>query len=260
MTDVVLPVSGTLDFKSEAAKARIKARYRAESRFQLYGLTAIGLTAIFLAVVLVDIVIKGLPAFTQNSVVLEVKVDPADVDPQNTRNPATIRTGDFQALVRNTLRGLFPNVTDRAGRRLLDGLVSTGAADSLRERVAEDPSLIGQTIKVPLLLSDDVDLYYKGLGTKIVSRGGSGIATLSGTSGEITILTSANDFASEITTIKVNLSQRARDLRREADRLRPSVQRLETNTAAAERSLAAARAANDTARVSSLETSLATVT
>ena len=45
----------------------MRARYRAEARFKFYGLAAIGLTAIFLVVVLTDILIKGLPAFTQHS-------------------------------------------------------------------------------------------------------------------------------------------------------------------------------------------------
>ena len=260
MTDVALPVSGTLDFKSEAARARIKARYRAEFRFQLYGLTAVGLTALFLAVVLVDIVVKGLPAFTQNYVALDVRIDPAEIDPQGSRDPAVIRNGDFQALVRNSLRGVFPNVTDRPGRRLLDSVVSTGAADSLRDRVMADPSLVGQTVKAPLLLSDDVDLYYKGLGTKIISRAGAGIAIPSGTSGEIAILTSANDFASEITTIKVNLSQKARGLRREASGLRPSVQKLQADKAQLEAALASARSAGNAARVSALEPQVAGIT
>ena len=59
MTDVVLPSPRTLDLATDAAQARIKARYRAEARFKLYGLIAIGLTAVFLVVVLADIVMKG---------------------------------------------------------------------------------------------------------------------------------------------------------------------------------------------------------
>ena len=39
---------------------------------------------------------------------LDVKVDRAEIDPQGTRDPAVIRAGDFQALVRNALRAQFP--------------------------------------------------------------------------------------------------------------------------------------------------------
>ena len=180
MTDLALPSVRTLDLASDAAKARVRARYRAEARFKFYGLAAIGLTAIFLVIVLADIVARGLPAFWQHKLLLDVTVDRAEVDPQGTRDPATIRAGDFQALVRNALRAEFPSVSDRAGRRLLDGILSSGASDPLRERVVADPSLVGQTVKVPVLISDDADLYYKGIGTRIERRPGRGILSLSG--------------------------------------------------------------------------------
>src|SRR5262245_37040382 len=112
MTDLVMPAQPTLDLMSDAAKARVRARYRAEARFKFYGLAAIGLTAVFLIVVLSDILVRGYPAFWQHQLQMTVKIDPAEVDPQGTRNPAVIRTGDFQALVRNALRAQFPEVTD----------------------------------------------------------------------------------------------------------------------------------------------------
>jgi phosphate transport system permease protein len=238
MTDIVLPRPRTLDLTTDAARARVRARYRSEARFKLYGLFAIGLTAVFLAVVLADIMARGLPAFLQHRLLLEVKVDPAEIDPQNSRNPETIRSGDFQMLVRDTLRGVFPDVRDRVGRRLLDNILSSGAADRLRERVVADPQLIGQTIKVPVLLSDDADLYYKGIGTRISEHPGRGIANPSGGSGEITILSSANDFASALVTIKQSLSVRARALRREADGLRQIVRRIEARKTQLDRTLA----------------------
>ena len=85
----------------------------------------------------------------------------SEIDPQGTRDPQALRNGDYQALVRNALRAQFPDVTSRTDRRALDGIVSSGAADRLRAQVLADPSLIGKTIKMPLLLSDDADLYYK---------------------------------------------------------------------------------------------------
>jgi phosphate transport system permease protein len=242
MTDLALPGVRTLDLTSDVARARVRARYRAETRFKWYGLTAIGLTAFFLVVVLADIVVKGLPAFSQYKVLLDVPVDRAEIDPQGTRDPATIRTGDFQALVRNALRAQFPEVTDRAGRRLLDGVLSSGAADAVRERVVSDPSLIGQTVKVPLLTSDDADLYYHGIGTRIERRPGRGILTVSGTTGDIDMLSSSNDFAPDITTVKQTLSKQASSLRKDADNLRSAIRKLEARKAELERGLAIAPA------------------
>jgi len=238
MTDFALPALPTVDFTSDAARARVRARYRAEARFKFYGLAAIGLTTIFLLVVLSDILVRGVPAFWQHRLQMDVTIDPAEVDPQGTRDPSVIRTGDFPALVRNALRAQFPNVTDRPGRRLLDGLLSSGAPDALRDRVVAEPALVGQTLKVPLLLSDDADLYYKGTGTPIERRPGRGIATPSDTTGEITVLSSANDFAADLVAIKRTLSVKARDLRKQAGALGDDVRRLETRKAALERTIA----------------------
>jgi phosphate transport system permease protein len=74
-------------------------------------------------------------------------------------------------------------------------------------------------VKVRLLLSANADLYFKGVGTPITKRPGRGIATPSGTGGEITIFTSANDFADDLVAVKNALAQRARQLVAEADRL-----------------------------------------
>ena len=260
MTDFALPGVRTLDLTSDVAKARVRARYRAEARFKFYGLAAIGLTAIFLVIVLSDIVIRGYPAFWQNRLVLDVPLDRAEVDPQGTRDPAVIRTADFHALVRNALRAQFPDVSDRAGRRLLDGILSSGASDALRERVVADPSLIGQTVKVPALMSDDADLYYKGIGTRIGQRPGRGILTPSATTGEVVLLSSSNDFAPDIVTVKQAMSVQARAIRKDADTLRPIIRSIEARKAELERGLALAPAstslqrdiANLTAEIESL--------
>ena len=214
MTDAVLPQVGMANFASDAAKARIRARYRAEARFRFYGLFAIGLTAMFLVVVLADIFIRGLPAFTQNWLRLEVKIDASEIDPKGTKDLAEIRSGDFQALVRDALRAKFPEVTDRASRRSLDGILSSAAADGLRNRVLADPGLIGQTVNVSVLLSDGADLYYKGIGTRVDRQPGRGILTPSETTGDVVLHSSSNDFAPYLSAMKQALSERARTSRR----------------------------------------------
>ncbi len=66
MTDYAISGRTADEGAMDAARARVKARYRAETRFKIYGLTAIALAAAFLLIVLADIVVKGLPAFTQH--------------------------------------------------------------------------------------------------------------------------------------------------------------------------------------------------
>jgi phosphate transport system permease protein len=239
MTDMALAPTRTVDFASDAARARVRARYRAEARFKFYGLSAVGLTGLFVVLVLIDIVIKGLPAFTQHWIVLDVAYAASEIDPDGKRDPQTLRNGDYQAVVRNTLRAEFPNVTGRTERRALDGIVSSGAADRLRAEVIANPSLIGTTAKVPLLLSDDADLYYKS-GTRIDRRPGRGVATVSGTTGEVTFTSSANDFSADIVIIKRAQSEKARVLRQEAARFGNFVRGLEAKKTSLEATLASA--------------------
>jgi phosphate transport system permease protein len=255
MTDFAIERPREMSAAEAAAAKRVRARYRAEARFRFYGLAAIAITAMFLVAVLTDIVGKGLPAFTMHQLVMDIKVDPAEIDPQNTRDPAVIRNGNFDTLTRNALRAIFPEAKDRTSRRQLDGLLSSGAADELRSRVASDPSLLGQTVKVPVLLSDDADLYLKGIGTQILSRDGQGTATLSSTEGAVELVTTSNDFAPDLIALKQSQSQRARELRTQSETFRRQLVAIQERKSKTDGELAAARTANDTARITTLERS-----
>jgi phosphate transport system permease protein len=223
MTDIAaassIPLGRRLDTSSDAAQARVRRRYRAEARYRAYGLIALVVTTIFLVVLIAEVVRKGAPAFLQHSLQLDVPV-PADlVAPDKRADPTAIRSADYFPVTRDALMAAIPGIESRSAERALTRLLSTGAADRLASMIVANPSLIGQTVKVPLLLSANADLYYKGVGTKIVARNGRGIATPSGTNGEITILTSSNDFADDLVFIKRRLNDRSHQLTAEADRL-----------------------------------------
>ena len=213
------PWSARADFASDAAHQRMRRRYRAEARFKVYGVAAIAITALFLVVLFTDILRNGLPAFWQHSLVLAVALKADVVDPEGKRELKAIRGADYFPLTRDALDMAIPGIEGRAARRKLSQLLSIGAADELRDRLVANTGLIGHTINTRLLLSDDADLYFKGAGTAISSRVARGTATPGGTSGEITVLTSANDFQQELGAIKRQLEQRAQVLRGEAARL-----------------------------------------
>ncbi|MDK9698400.1 MAG: DUF3333 domain-containing protein, partial [Siculibacillus sp.] len=238
-----------IDFDSEAARNRVKGRYRAEARFRAYGIAALVVTTLFLVALLGDIVVKGLPAFWQHSLTLEVAVTAADVDPQGTGKPEVLRAGDYTAVIRRALTTRFPEATSRQDRKLLFGLLSSGAADRLRATVVADPSLVGKTVRASALLSDDVDLYFKGAGTKITDRTGRGILTASAAMGEITVSSTSNDFADELIVIKKMVKQRGDALAVEADRLAAVVHDMAADIEKAERNLATARSAGNAAAV-----------
>ena len=171
MTDAALPLPPRT---IGADKALVAKRYRAERRFKFYGIAAITVTALFLVLLFIDILTKGLPAFFENRINMPVTVDASMVDPQNSKDPAAIRSGDFDGIIRAAFREYFPQVTARADRRKLMDLLSSGAADDFRRMVVSDPSLIGQQITVPVLLSDDADQYLKGRQTGVERVAGKG--------------------------------------------------------------------------------------
>ena len=207
------------DPRSAKARARLRRRYAAETRFRMYGLVALAVTTIFLVVLIADIVRKGLPAFTQYSLLLDVAVPEDLVDPQKRNDPVAIRSADYFPVTRDALLAAVPGLESRAAEKTLTRLLSSGAADRLMHMIVAQPDLIGSTVKVPLLLSANADLYFKGVGTAITSRPGRGIATPSGTNGEITVLTSANDFADDLVTLKRALAVSAEQAEAEATRL-----------------------------------------
>ena len=221
MTDIASPppltIARVFELSSTRAQARIRRRYRSEARFKAYGLLALVVAAVFLVALISNIVMKGLPAFTQYSLLLDVAI-PADlVEPEKQKDPVAMRSADYFPVTRDALMAAIPGIESRAGEKALTRVLSSGAGDHLSNKLAGDPALIGQTLKVPLLLSASADLYFKGVGTPIVSRPGRGIATPSGTNGEITILTSSNDFAVELVAIKRALAERVRQVEAEVD-------------------------------------------
>lgn len=137
---------------TEVRASLVRKRYAAERRFRIYGATALLLTGVFLGLLLASILWQAIPAFTEKTVALEVTVDPAQAD-----------AGDYEKMVRTALQALFPEATGRAQRKALNALLSSGAADGLRAQVAADPAVIGQSLQVDALLSDDAGLFLKGL-------------------------------------------------------------------------------------------------
>lgn len=146
-----------IDLTQSKTNAFLAQRYSGERRFKLYGALALAITITFLGFLLVDIVSKGLPAFIEHHAKIEVLIDPTKADATNAQ------AGDYDAMLKDALRIQFPDMTSRADKKMLTSTLSHGAADDLRDLVVANPSVIGQTIQVSALLSDQSDLYYKGL-------------------------------------------------------------------------------------------------
>lgn len=147
---------------SERVRTSLARRYRAERRFRAYGIVAIFVALGFLVLLFSTIIGNGYSAFWQANVRLNITFDAATIDPTGTREPTALATADYASLIRNALTERFPGVSGRTDRRKLTGLVSQGATYDLARMVTEDPALIGQTVPLWLLMSDDVDMLVKG--------------------------------------------------------------------------------------------------
>ncbi|WP_284735992.1 phosphate ABC transporter permease PstA [Dongia deserti] len=166
MTDVALIGSasetGVKLRRPDLSEDRIRRRYAAERRFRLYGMLAIGFAVFMLGFLAVTVVLQGYTAFWQTRIVLDVNIDPAEVDPQNTRLPESLWQGNYQAVVREALRSLFPEVESRGDRRALNDFLSNAAGDAVRRMVMENPALVGTTQRVEVLAADEIDMLAKG--------------------------------------------------------------------------------------------------
>ncbi|MDA5193614.1 phosphate ABC transporter permease PstA [Govanella unica] len=142
---------------------RIRRRYAAERRFKAMGLGAVLFAVAALLILLATILSKGLGGFTQTQVRLDIHFDPAVIgDPNAPDFKHLAEDADYAALVRDSLKKTFPEVTERRDLRALTSLMSAGARVELRKMVLDDPSLVGQTKPLWLLASADVDMYIKG--------------------------------------------------------------------------------------------------
>jgi phosphate transport system permease protein len=140
-------------------------RYRAERRFRFYGLMAIVASMVFLALLFVSIVGNGYTAFQQTFIALDVFFDPDMLDKQS------LVAADYQGLIKKSLRDKFPEVSERQDKRMLDGIVSSGASFQLRNMVLTDPDFIGQTLRIWVPADDDVDMLVKGHFDREVAEG-----------------------------------------------------------------------------------------
>lgn len=172
MTEAASPLTSL--HTSVEARGRLKKRYRAEANFKLLGIGALLLAVAFLAVILSSIVVKGVPAFIYNFA--SIPLDFSQVDRAN------LAQANYDGIVKDSIRGQFPNATSRADQKLVAGLMSSGAPVLLREQVLANPALLDQPSGASLPVSDFADLYLKGqiTGSRWIDAGGETTIAIAG--------------------------------------------------------------------------------
>ena len=147
---------------SDAMARRLAKRRSAERRFRAYGIVAITLAVLALATLFTSIIGNGYTAFQQTYVELEVTWDPEVLGIGESRDSKSLSGANYPGLVKKTMRDTFPGVKGRKVRRTLYGIVSSGAAFMLRDRLLADPGLVGRTERIWVPADDDIDMLVKG--------------------------------------------------------------------------------------------------
>lgn len=149
-----------MSHQRQLVEATLRKRYAREHRFQWYGRLSITVGVLFLAFLLVTTVSNGYKAFQQTYIQLDVDLTPAQFGGEIT--PESIKSANFDGIIKSSLRDAFPGVTRRGDKRALYGLVSSGAQYDLREMLTEDPGKAGSVTPIWLLADDEVDVFMKG--------------------------------------------------------------------------------------------------
>lgn len=142
---------------SRAGNARLKMRHAAERRFRIYGLAAITFGLACIGTLFITILSGGYSTFSQTVINIELDLDKELIDSEN------ISATDFRKIVRTSVYGFFPEVTNRRDKRKLANIVSPGAEYQTRDHVIANPDLIGTTITLQVPMSDDLDQLSKGV-------------------------------------------------------------------------------------------------
>ena len=145
-------------------KSSLARRYRREKMFRFWGVAAIAFSVLCLVVLFTDIISKGVGAFQQTYIQIEVSYDAEVLDIDNASDPDQFAFGNFDGVVKEALRERFPGVSGRSERRELNKLVSSNASYVLSDRLRANPALLNSTETLWVLADDDIDTYYKSMG------------------------------------------------------------------------------------------------
>ncbi|MEM9209244.1 MAG: phosphate ABC transporter permease PstA, partial [Pseudomonadota bacterium] len=144
---------------SARVQAGLGRRKLKEAVFRACGVLATGVGIVFLGMFFVSLIAQGKSAFFHTYIHLDIELD-ADHLLSDGRYESG--NANFDAIVRDGLRRVFPDVRTRQDLRELNRLVSVGAAYEIQRIVDDDPALIGRSIAVDVPAAADLDLVITG--------------------------------------------------------------------------------------------------
>ncbi|SHK12040.1 phosphate ABC transporter membrane protein 2, PhoT family [Shimia gijangensis] len=146
---------------------RTKRRNAAETRFKVFGMIAISIGLLMLVALMGTILSKGIGAFQQSFITMEVELLEAKLDKKGNRNLSDIKkvtTFGYTPLIKNAFAKAVKDQGIETDLKTKDmaKMLSKSAAAQLRNVVIDNPQKIGQTIKFRFLANSRIDGYLKG--------------------------------------------------------------------------------------------------
>lgn len=158
--------------------ASLLRRRRQERVFRGLGFTSVIISLALVAILFINIFSKGLPAFWQTSLEVEIYFDPQVIDipakPVRAADESaqayderlqewetTLGFVNFNRLINDAV---IPHLTnfEQSQTRFVPQLVTSGERHALRHRVMDNPSIIGERHTLRLLTNANVDVWLKG--------------------------------------------------------------------------------------------------
>ena len=133
-----------------------------EKLFKICGLSAIIFALSMLIILFITIFSKGYSAFYQTRIKLDINFNEELIDPTGSREITTLNTADYSKLISNSLFKFLNIDKSHPKASEIQSLISYNSFLTLRDRVLNDPLIIGKTVKINLIASDDVDQMIKG--------------------------------------------------------------------------------------------------
>ncbi|WP_340247582.1 phosphate ABC transporter permease PstA [Sulfitobacter pontiacus] len=169
MTD--MPNTATPRHSLLKPDARTVKRNRAEARFKSYGIAAIAVGLLMLAILLTTIIGRGVGAFQQTFLTLNVQLLEQKLDKNGNRNLDEIKkvsTFGYAPLMAAALEAKVAEtgITTDLKPKDMAGILSKDAAAQLRDFVLDNPELIGTAVEFKFLTNSRVDGYMKGRVTR----------------------------------------------------------------------------------------------
>jgi len=186
---------------SEDARARVRARNRANTRMKWYGIAAIAVAGFALVALLFNVFVRAADVLNEHYIEM----------------PLTIAEGenDFLTLQKKAMREAFPYVSGRKDKRKLYDLVSDGASDDMRADAAVGALETGDVTR-QFLASDNVDYYLRGKFGRLRDHSVAGTVSAVDGGAQIEFLSTESDFAGALEIAKASLRQKITFIEREA--------------------------------------------